>query len=191
MFINFGTSLYFHGQPEGSKSSGYPGPFTQKYGAPEVHDWEQRSRSSDIFSLGCVYIEILAQLEPALFPKGDSILEEPYHQHIVDLQRILREAEPEDPHLKPVLACCIEMIHGAKESRIKAVDLARTLASASNAALDATVFFCKDCIAEGIRELDPTGEWTFKNRNWSTSLNAMMRRVFVNALPSEAPVEPS
>ncbi|KAF2187511.1 hypothetical protein K469DRAFT_705207 [Zopfia rhizophila CBS 207.26] len=148
MFIDFGTSLDFHGRPEGNKSSGCPGPYCPKYCAPEVHNCQQQSRSSDIFSLGCVYIEILAQLEPALFPKDDSILEEPYHRHIADLQRILREAEPEDPHLKPVLACCIEMIHGAKESRIKAVGLARTLASASNAGLDATVFFCKDCIAD-------------------------------------------
>ena len=60
MFIDFGTLLDLHSRPKGSKSSGYLGPFTQKYSAPEVHDWQQRSRLSDIFSLGCVYIEILA-----------------------------------------------------------------------------------------------------------------------------------
>ena len=148
MFIDFGTSLDLHGRPEGSKSSGYPGPFTYKYGAPEVHKWQQRSRLSDVFSLGCVYIEILAQLEPALVPKGISVLREPYYQHIADFQRQLQGIEPKDPHLKPVFAACIEMIRSAKESRIKAVDLVHKLASASNAESDATVLLCQGCITD-------------------------------------------
>ena len=60
MFIDFGTSLDFRDRPEGSKSSGYPGPYFMKYSAPEVYEQQQWSRLSDIFSLGCVYIEILA-----------------------------------------------------------------------------------------------------------------------------------
>ena len=148
MFIDFGTSLDFRDRPEGSKSSGYPGPYSMKYSAPEVHEQQQRSRLSDIFSLGCVYIEILAQLEPALVLKGISVLREPYYQHIADFQRQLQEIKPKDPHLKPVFAACIEMICSAKESRIKAVDLVRKLASASNAESGATVLLCQGCITD-------------------------------------------
>jgi serine/threonine protein kinase len=39
-----------------------PTMFTRKYAAPEVVDWDKRGFSADIFSLGCVFVEIAATL---------------------------------------------------------------------------------------------------------------------------------
>ncbi|OAG05230.1 kinase-like protein [Paraphaeosphaeria sporulosa] len=54
---DFGLSRTFadqcHSQTDG------PTPLTPKYCAPEVYEYESRGRSSDIFSLGCVYSEML------------------------------------------------------------------------------------------------------------------------------------
>ena len=144
-FIDFGTSLDFSDRLEGSRSSGDPGPFSPRYSAPEVHGLQQRSTYSDIFSLGCVYIEILAQLEPKLVSLRPDILQQPYHKDTEKLQNILQEAKEslKDPSLAPVLTCCIQMIDRTKETRIKAVNIVHELASA-----DKAVFFCKDCIVD-------------------------------------------
>ena len=36
--------------------------FTRNYAAPEALDWDKRGFSADIFSLGCVFVEIAAAL---------------------------------------------------------------------------------------------------------------------------------
>lgn len=54
---DFGLSRSFadqdHSQTEGPTS------YTPKYCAPEVKDYDSRGRSADIFSLGCVFLEVL------------------------------------------------------------------------------------------------------------------------------------
>lgn len=58
---DFGLSRSFadldHSQTDG------PTARTPKYCAPEVYEYESRGRSSDIFSLGCVYTEIFTVME--------------------------------------------------------------------------------------------------------------------------------
>lgn len=46
---------------EGSETDG-PTSFTRKYAAPEVVDWQLRGQPADIFSLGCVMIEMVATM---------------------------------------------------------------------------------------------------------------------------------
>ncbi|KAF2120652.1 kinase-like domain-containing protein, partial [Lophiotrema nucula] len=43
-----------------NRTTGHPGQFTKRYAPPEVFDYMPRGRSADVFSLGCVYVEILA-----------------------------------------------------------------------------------------------------------------------------------
>ncbi|KAF1999593.1 kinase-like protein, partial [Amniculicola lignicola CBS 123094] len=43
-------------------TSGRPEVFTLRYCAPEVADYDDRNRKADVFSLGCVFLEILASL---------------------------------------------------------------------------------------------------------------------------------
>ncbi|KAJ4297660.1 hypothetical protein N0V90_005554 [Kalmusia sp. IMI 367209] len=54
---DFGLSRSFANQDH-SQTDG-PTSLTPKYCAPEVYEYEARGRSSDIFSLGCVYMEML------------------------------------------------------------------------------------------------------------------------------------
>ncbi|CAI9630146.1 unnamed protein product [Alternaria burnsii] len=57
---DFGLSRSFasqdHSQTDGPTSR------TPKYCAPEVYNYEQRGRSADVFSLGCVFLEILTAI---------------------------------------------------------------------------------------------------------------------------------
>lgn len=57
---DFGLSRSFAAQDH-SQTDG-PTARTPKYCAPEVYDWKSHGRSADVFSLGCVFLEILSVL---------------------------------------------------------------------------------------------------------------------------------
>ena len=81
LYTDFGISLDFS-QSEQSTTIGYPQAFTRRYCAPEVADWGRRNSKADVFSLGCVYIEIMSALFPTLI--SDSFLEGPFYQKIAE-----------------------------------------------------------------------------------------------------------
>ena len=58
MFItDFGTARDWS---EGrATTTGMTGPYTPAYAAPEVAVWEARNEAADIWSLGCVYLDML------------------------------------------------------------------------------------------------------------------------------------
>ncbi|KAF2835012.1 kinase-like protein, partial [Patellaria atrata CBS 101060] len=58
---DFGLALDF-AQLDGSFTSGTGNAFTRRYAAPEVLLGERRDRKADIFSLGCVFLEIYTTL---------------------------------------------------------------------------------------------------------------------------------
>ncbi|KAF2015569.1 kinase-like protein [Aaosphaeria arxii CBS 175.79] len=63
IYTDFGYS-FDYSLPDGrSTTTGRPDTFTRKYCAPEVVDWEPRNSKSDVFSLGCVFLEMLAVLD--------------------------------------------------------------------------------------------------------------------------------
>jgi hypothetical protein len=61
MYTDFGLSYDF-GDVGRSTTTGNPQGITKRYCAPEVAEWERRNTKSDVFSLGCVFIEILLTL---------------------------------------------------------------------------------------------------------------------------------
>jgi serine/threonine protein kinase len=79
LYTDFGISLDFSKQGQ-STTIGNPQSYTKRYCAPEVADWGNRNSKSDIFSLGCVFLEIIAALQPSLIP--DALLEGPYHEKL-------------------------------------------------------------------------------------------------------------
>ncbi|KAF1953207.1 kinase-like protein [Byssothecium circinans] len=97
IFIDFGTSRDFS-NGDGSKSNGRLKYSAGKYCPPEVCEETERNRQSDVFSLGCVFIEILRQLEPRL---NLGNITGPYHEHTQVLQEKLRTTVPDDVDLKP------------------------------------------------------------------------------------------
>ncbi|KAI4700371.1 hypothetical protein J4E89_011013 [Alternaria sp. Ai002NY15] len=61
MYTDFGLSYDF-GDIGRSTTTGNPQGITRRYCAPEVAEWGRRNTKSDIFSLGCVFIEIVLAL---------------------------------------------------------------------------------------------------------------------------------
>lgn len=61
VYTDFGYSLDSNGQSR-STTTGNPDCWTLRYCAPEVKDYEARNSKSDVFSLGCVFLEILSVL---------------------------------------------------------------------------------------------------------------------------------
>ncbi|KAF2816580.1 kinase-like protein, partial [Mytilinidion resinicola] len=61
VYTDFGIS-YDSSQAEHSTTTGRPRAFSRRYCAPEVADFCDRNSKSDVFSLGCVLLEILVAL---------------------------------------------------------------------------------------------------------------------------------
>lgn len=90
VYTDFGYSFNSSERSQ-SITEGKPGPMTAKYSAPEVLACDSRSSSSDIYSLGCVFINILFALTSASTPDiqeipsfADSM--DVVHQHIAEWQ---------------------------------------------------------------------------------------------------------
>ena len=82
VYTDFGYSLDYSAIGR-STTTGMPNAFTRKYCAPEVSDYEPRNSKSDIFSLGCVFLEILCALYKELVLPNPGI---PYHNSLKDSQ---------------------------------------------------------------------------------------------------------
>lgn len=77
MYTDFGLSHDF-GDTGQSTTTGIVQGMTKRYCAPEVANGASRNSKSDIFSLGCVYVEILEALEPGSF--DEEILSGPFYE---------------------------------------------------------------------------------------------------------------
>jgi serine/threonine protein kinase len=58
---DFGTARDWNCGEQGT-TIGMAGPYTPAYAAPEVADWEPRNEAADIWSLGCVYLDMIVRL---------------------------------------------------------------------------------------------------------------------------------
>ncbi|CAN9458368.1 unnamed protein product [Alternaria alternata] len=96
VYTDFGIS-FDSNERSRSRTEGRLGPMTAKYSAPEVLASEPRDSSSDIYSLGCVFISILSALTSASTPDVQDILSfadsmDAIHQQIADWQTNSRTA---------------------------------------------------------------------------------------------------
>jgi serine/threonine protein kinase len=64
LFADFGISYAFAEKKSGGGSTtlGKPEALSERYAAPEVANWDNRGRKADVWSLGCVFIEITTVL---------------------------------------------------------------------------------------------------------------------------------
>lgn len=77
LYTDFGLSLDF-GSVGHSTTDGLVQVMTRRYCAPEVIDGGPRSTSSDIYSVGCVFLEIAVALDPGFI--SEEILKGPFHE---------------------------------------------------------------------------------------------------------------
>jgi serine/threonine protein kinase len=107
---DFGLSRSFADQ--GHSQTDGPTSLTPKYCAPEVYEYELRGRSSDIFSLGCVYTEMLTVVAGI---EGKSLTEfvdfrrnededESFHKNLKKVTAWMNEALLPSIRISPVLA---------------------------------------------------------------------------------------
>jgi serine/threonine protein kinase len=123
---DFGIARAYHTAAESETDS--PTSFTRLYAAPEVAEQDLRDYSSDIFSIGCVYMEMLATMLSCSTHNerkklstlrrirfGDSSY--PYYANIDHHYQAMKELDESFLDLLP------RMLHPKRKQRPKAADL--------------------------------------------------------------------
>ncbi|KAI9843153.1 MAG: hypothetical protein M1837_006606 [Sclerophora amabilis] len=132
----------------GPTTSGRPIALSQRYAAPEVVDWDSRNALSDVFSLGCIYVELLAALEPELVPA--ELLQSRFHMNIEKLIEVLENASPTNQHLRLICRICTWMLPRKASQRVSASQLFVKGFENFEGDRDAckAQFFCDSCAEE-------------------------------------------
>ncbi|KAF2175442.1 kinase-like protein [Zopfia rhizophila CBS 207.26] len=142
IYTDFGIAL--DASQQDTTTVGNPGVLTRRYCAPEVANWEKRNRKSDVFSLGCVFIEVLAVLEPQIgFGVVDS---HPYWKAIDGIRDVLNRSTTSKPNRDQMLRVCYDMLEPKHGDRTSAEGLLHNMNLLWNPWSD-PVFecFCNDC----------------------------------------------
>jgi serine/threonine protein kinase len=142
VYADFGIA--FDASDEDTTTTGIPEAFTNRYCAPEVADWEPRNRKSDIFSLGCVFLEIMAFLPPDV-DLGTSN-PSPYWRRVDELQDTLTSQEANNTVSSWLFVVFRDMLKPIPADRIDADALVRCIWSINDSSLGpAYRLFCTDC----------------------------------------------
>ncbi|KAH8719371.1 kinase-like domain-containing protein [Phaeosphaeriaceae sp. PMI808] len=129
-------------ESDSTTTTGRPNAFTRRYCAPEVAIWDKRNRKSDVFSLGCVFTEILAVLEPPLHSQS---LEAAAYYEIVDkLRKDLSHKRLISPHWSGLISVCISMLEPDPNHRISADTLLNELNTLERF-MSRPIYFCNLC----------------------------------------------
>jgi serine/threonine protein kinase len=142
IYTDFGIA--FDATLEDTTTTGKPEAFTRRYCAPEVANWEQRNRKSDVFSLGCVFIEIIAVLEPDIDLQIST--SHPYWVMVDHIQKTLIQSSTSDSERDQLFRACHSMLQPRSSDRIGAEALLRHLLSIRSSHPDPVYeLFCDDC----------------------------------------------
>jgi len=147
IYTDFGSSLDY-GADTRSDTTGHPDSITRKYAAPEVHNSEPRNRKSDVFSLGCVYFEILCALEldpmkPDMHHYADNIIEAIEHM----AGRISPQIWP-----SAVIYLTCHMLNHTPSNRPSAEDVLNVFWKGS------PDLFCNGCVRSGLLQVPQDGK---------------------------------
>jgi serine/threonine protein kinase len=137
IYTDFGIALDANDQS--TTTTGMSEAFTRRYCAPEVAKNQPRNRKSDVFSLGCVFVEMLVVLYPEF---GPSLLDpRPYWTRADEVTESLSDQPAWSSFIEPIASVCRKMIAHEVEDRCTA-DHARAQLL-KEAWIPA--FFCDDC----------------------------------------------
>ncbi|EMD92606.1 hypothetical protein COCC4DRAFT_69926 [Bipolaris maydis ATCC 48331] len=143
LYTDFGIS--FDADQQDTTTVGCPGLFTQRYCAPEVQDWANRNRKSDVYSLGCVYLEILDALEPEVgFRQMD---DRPYFAKLKQVRRLLSQASVTGGVRKGLFSVCHDMLDPDQVKRLDTNNVVCRMTKLSNPPYHSdTRLYCNDCL---------------------------------------------
>jgi serine/threonine protein kinase len=133
VFSGFEHSLDF--LPLSRSSSGEPRFCTPRYAAPEILCHDTGGRSSDVYSLGCVFLEIISTLNPHWKISSGSTYAQAMETILGSLATALPDIPPKYHFLHPVI---ISMTREDKNDRFTAAKIATTIASQPG-------FCCTEC----------------------------------------------
>jgi serine/threonine protein kinase len=146
IYTDFGISneSSLHGH---STTTGRPEAFSRRYCAPEVSDWAPRNSKADIFSLGCVFAEILQIVEPSLF--NESALEGIFKDKIDMIRACLQPNIEETNPFYPLQPLVWLMLNSEPSGRPDAEYLTRSLQSKHK------IFLCGGCMTQPTPKVQP------------------------------------
>ncbi|KAF2172712.1 hypothetical protein M409DRAFT_62436 [Zasmidium cellare ATCC 36951] len=135
LLSDFGTSQDFSTSDSGSSGPGF---MTPKYCAPEVAQKQQRGRKADIFSLGCVFLEMITIcLQQTLYRLSEHLgfsskshnAQAVYHQQIPAMHSWLKHLYRLNPlpYQERILHITSRMLEQAPAKRPTAVEICKAL----------------------------------------------------------------
>jgi serine/threonine protein kinase len=145
VYTDFGIS-YDYSLLSQSTTIGHPIAFTRRYCAPEVADWTPRNRKADIFSLGCVFLEILQVLGLL----SDHVVDGTIHENTALIQESLEslsllfafeQVEDTEASIRSALPQIAMMLNANPEGKPSA----KTVVFAFRDSNISNIFFCPTC----------------------------------------------
>jgi serine/threonine protein kinase len=158
MYTDFGIARDFTDSQFAVTSGDLRG--TPMYCAPEVFNEQKRDKSADIFSLGCVYLEMLVCLSQRSFSDflgtrfGDGHSRS-YQAHIEPSRNMIDMLieDNDEPSLYTALFLCKKMLQEKASSRPSAFDLSRRLCTKAELG-------CEQCVDKPSTQLEATPQDT-------------------------------
>ncbi|KAI9695521.1 MAG: hypothetical protein M1836_006438 [Candelina mexicana] len=161
LFTDFGLSRDFSDLSK-SYTSGRPDAFSSRYCAPEVAAYTKRGRKADIFSLGCVFVEIAAVLrrttpdglEDYVLAKAgdenaDSMSFSVHHEVVVEWIRLERQRLLLAEAMRPIFDLCECMITENPSDRPHLETLFKILMSCATPEASC-LYFCESCFLKHV-----------------------------------------
>lgn len=143
LYTDFGIS--FDADQHDTTTVGCPVLFTRRYCAPEVKDWANRNRKWDVYSLGCVYLEILDALEPEVGLRHMD--DRPYFAKLEEVRPLLSQASVTGGARKGLFSLCHDMLDPDQLKRVDANIVVHRLTKFSDLSYDSDIrLFCNDCL---------------------------------------------
>jgi serine/threonine protein kinase len=138
IYTDFGIAL--DANEQSTTTTGMSEAFTRRYCAPEVANNQPRNRKSDVFSLGCVFVEILAVMYPEF---GLSLLNpRPYCTRVDEVTKTLQIRPTWSVFVGPLISSvCEKMIASENERRYTAEEACACLWNS----VPNWTFFCESC----------------------------------------------
>ncbi|KAM3064636.1 hypothetical protein ACMFMG_007577 [Clarireedia jacksonii] len=162
VYTDFGIALD-GSQDDQTTTVGTALSLTYRYCAPEVAKSMQRNRKSDIFSLGCVYAEILSVLDLSL--DYDCFENVPYHLVVEELQAALDQRRELNQKRGGIFGICVEMVESDPASRISIEVLMHDLYLVAREIASTTDYFCEYCEDRIEDKTDQSRERVSYNKN--------------------------
>ncbi|KAK5635181.1 hypothetical protein RRF57_010893 [Xylaria bambusicola] len=130
-FSDFGISRYF---PDGNSVTSGPSRHTRRYSAPEVVKSDKRGRRADIFSLGCVFLEIITVISGHRVRELSAYLNENeeqrnYFENAAKVRSWIEEklAKVLSPPDSGILSTIVKMLDHNPEKRPDAEEVVQTM----------------------------------------------------------------